>query len=111
MLSQLQPGFDLSNIYLSPDQWEQIMRHLASDNHGPFGYIPSIEANTIYMVIFVILFLGTIVQHSRARQWDILATMVPGIILEIVGYTARLRMHCDPYARDMVIMYVCDISF
>lgn len=60
------------------------------EGRGPFG-----------ICLIVQLFLG--IHH---RTWGFLTSIFGGIVLEIVGYIARIQMHYNPFRKGPFLMQV-----
>lgn len=64
-----------------------------------FAYIPNLGANILYICIFAFYLLVQVALGIRFRTWDFMGAMLCGVLLEVVGYTARIFMRKDPEER------------
>jgi hypothetical protein len=60
-------------------------------------YVPSLAGNASYLAVFVFFLLVHIILGIRFRTWGFLGGMVGGLILEIIGYAARIGMHNNQF--------------
>ncbi len=69
-----------------------------------FQYVPTLAGNTLYLGIFGLLLLVQVFFGIKHRTWGFLAGMVGGIVLEIIGYVARVQMHYNPFISNPFLM-------
>jgi len=69
-----------------------------------FTYNPNIAANALYIAILSICLLAQLAQGVWYRTWDFMGPMLAGILLELMGYTARIFMHKDPSSREAFLL-------
>jgi len=76
--------------------------------YGEVQYDPSFAANVAYMILFVVLLLAHLVLGIFYRTWGFVVGIVCGLVLEVVGYAARIGLHNNPFDfnMDIVILYV-----
>jgi hypothetical protein len=60
-------------------------------------YIPSLGGNAAFLAIFSVLLVVHTVQGYRYRTWGVLVGMFAGLVLEVIGYSARIKMHSNPF--------------
>jgi hypothetical protein len=60
-------------------------------------YLPSIAGNAFYLALFSILLLVQVISLIHFRAWAFSATMICGLILEVLGYIGRIKLHYDPF--------------
>lgn len=60
-------------------------------------YIPSLGGNVFYLLIFGAFLVIQLYFGIRYRTWTFLAALIGGLVLEIVGYIARVQMHFNPF--------------
>lgn len=58
-----------------------------------FQYLPSLPGNALYLSIFAIYLVAQVGLGIRYRTWGFMGGMVGGLILEVLGYLARVQMH------------------
>ncbi|KAL8739814.1 MAG: hypothetical protein Q9190_007419 [Brigantiaea leucoxantha] len=73
-------------------------------------YVPSVVANAIFVSIFGLALLIHVPLGIRYRTWSFLAGLVGGLILEILGYYARLAMHSNPFKSDPFLLYIVTLT-
>jgi len=69
-------------------------------------YDPTLAGNALYLAIFALLLFIQTFLGIRYRTWGYFGAMVGGLILEIVGYGARVKMHFNPFLSDPFLMQV-----
>src|SRR5213080_3247161 len=76
------------------------------EDYGQIRYIPSLAGNVFYVALFGLFLFVQIFLGVRYRTWGFLASMVGGIILEIIGYTGRILLHFDDFNFNNFIIYI-----
>ena len=74
-------------------------------------YDPSLGGNTLYLAIFVILVPIQAYFGIRHCTWSFLGVMTAGLILEIIGYVARIQLHFNAFHSAPFVRYVSFPSF
>ena len=69
-------------------------------------YDPSLAGNALYLAIFAFLLLVQTFLGIRYRLWGYFGSMFGGLLLEIVGYAARVTMHYNPFLANPFLMQV-----
>jgi hypothetical protein len=67
-------------------------------------YLPSFAGNTFYASLFVLFLVGQLFVGIRYSTWGFSGGMVVGILLEIVGYLARVQMYYNPFLKGPFLM-------
>jgi hypothetical protein len=62
------------------------------------GYYPSIGANAVPAIIFLIALIIQLVIGIRRRTWSYLVAVGIGSLLETAGYVGRVMLHKNPYS-------------
>lgn len=73
---------------------------------SPFTYRVSWGGNlffTIFFGVFIIPQLGLGIYY---KTWGFMTGMICGLILEVLGYVARLLMHDNPFNGDAFLLYL-----
>jgi hypothetical protein len=65
--------------------------------YSPLTYQPSLVANFIFLIIFIICALVSLVLGLRFRTWSYMICTVCGCVLELLGYLGRVKLHSDPW--------------
>jgi hypothetical protein len=67
-------------------------------------YLPSLPGNALYAALFGLCLIVQIFLCVRYRIWGFLGGMFGGLVLEIVGYVARIMMHSNPFTKSNFLM-------
>lgn len=67
-------------------------------------YVPSLAGNLIFIAIFVLVLVMQIGIGIRHKTWSYLIAMTGGLVLEIIGYVARVQMHSNPFTSNPFLM-------
>lgn len=68
-------------------------------------YVPSLGGNAFYLALFALLLLLQLAFGFRFRTWSFTGSMFGGLVLEVIGYAARVQMHDNPFKSDPFLMY------
>lgn len=60
-------------------------------------YLPSVAGNAFYLALFSILLLAQVILLVHYHAWAFSATMICGLILEVLGYVGRVKLHYNPF--------------
>lgn len=83
-------------FYLSIDLWNDPSKCTVSTCPKSFQqiqYLPNLAGNALYLALFALILIAQIFFGIRYRTWGFLGGMVGGLILEILGYLARVELH------------------
>jgi hypothetical protein len=61
------------------------------------AYIPNIGGNVVYMLCFLVLLAVQLFFGIRYKTWKFLASMMLGLLLEVIGYIGRIMLHNNPF--------------
>ena len=64
------------------------------------GYVPSLAGNALFLALFTVMLFIQLFLGIRYRTWGFLVATISGMILEVVGYIGRIRMHFNPFLFD-----------
>jgi hypothetical protein len=67
-------------------------------------YDPNLAGNVLYLAIFSIVLAFQVFLGIYYRTWGYMAAMSGGLILEIIGYIARVQMHFNPFTQNPFLM-------
>ena len=67
-------------------------------------YDPSLAGNALYLAIFALLLFVHVFFGIRYRTWGFFGSIVGGLVLEIIGYAARVQMHFNPFLSNPFLM-------
>jgi hypothetical protein len=68
------------------------------------SYFPTLAGNALFAGIFGALLITQIVIGISHRTWGFLIAMVGGLVLEILGYGARIGMRFNMFTQTFFIM-------
>ena len=71
-----------------------------------FLYLPTVAGNALFAALFGICLVGQLYLGIRYRTWGYMATIVSGLLLEIIGYVARVMLHSSPFDNNDFLMYL-----
>jgi len=69
----------------------------------------NLSANAVYLGIFSALFVLQAILVLMYKTWKFSVPMLCGILLEIIGYAARLWMRSEIFLPDPFILYTVSI--
>ncbi|KAL2836708.1 sphingoid long-chain base transporter [Aspergillus pseudodeflectus] len=69
-------------------------------------YLPNLAGNAFYMALFALLILIQLVIGIRTRTWSFMGSTICGLILEVLGYAARIKMRSNPFIDRWFTMYI-----
>ncbi len=75
-----------------------------------FLYLPTIPGNAIYAAIFGIYIVAQLFLGIKHKTWGYMVAMVFGLILEVVGYVARIMLHNSPFDNNNFLMYLVTLT-
>lgn len=70
---------------------------------GQTGYQPNFAGNIILLTAFGILLCAQTFIGIKRKTWSFFVAVAMGLVLEIVGYTARTSLHSDPFSFDAFV--------
>ncbi|KAL4757022.1 RTA1 domain-containing protein [Aspergillus foveolatus] len=73
-------------------------------------YQPTIPGNAVYIALFGILLVAQVAQTPLYRMWGFSISMIAGLLLEVLGYAARILFHDDPFNFDFFLMNLICLS-
>ncbi len=68
------------------------------------GYIPNLPGNAFLAAWFSLMLLAQLALSIKYRTWSHLAGQFFGLVLEIVGYVARIKLHDTPFSDRQFVM-------
>jgi hypothetical protein len=71
-----------------------------------FTYLPSLGGNALYAVIFGLFIVGQLYLGIKHRTWGFMTAMSSGLVLEIIGYIARIMMNSNPFNKNSFLLYL-----
>lgn len=71
-----------------------------------FNYIPNLGGNAVFAAIFGACILGQLFFGIKYRIWGYMGAMILGLVLEVIGYAARVMLHNSPFNNGDFIMYL-----
>ena len=76
------------------------------EKYGQIRYIPSFDGNALYLALFCIFLICQLWMGIKHRTWGYLLGMFGGLVLEILGYVARLQLHYDVFDQEVFTTYL-----
>ncbi|KAK3297749.1 RTA1 like protein-domain-containing protein [Chaetomium fimeti] len=73
---------------------------------GVMSYFPSLAGNALFAAVFGLCLLPQIYFGIRHKTWGYLIAMSGGLILELLGYIARVLMRDNMFTDVFFIMYL-----
>ncbi|KAL4861281.1 hypothetical protein BDV12DRAFT_208167 [Aspergillus spectabilis] len=83
---------------------------LCSMESAYIHYQPSIPGNIVYIALFGTLLVIQLVQAPLYSMWGFSVSMMAGLVLEILGYAARVLSHDDPFNFNWFLMNLICLS-
>jgi hypothetical protein len=71
---------------------------------SPFLYRPDFAGNQFFVIHFAIGLFFQLGLGIRHKTWGYMTAMICGLLLEIVGYVARLQLHANPFDSNAFLM-------
>ncbi|KAF7563969.1 hypothetical protein G7046_g142 [Stylonectria norvegica] len=68
---------------------------------------PNLGGNAFYLICHALFLIPQVSLGIRYKTWGFLFGMLSGHVLEILGYTARVRMH---FGNDEFLMYIVTLT-
>ncbi|KAL3457534.1 RTA1-domain-containing protein [Aspergillus heterothallicus] len=60
-------------------------------------YLPNLAGNALYVAIFSFFIFIQLIIGVRMRTWSFMITTICGLILEVLGYAARIKERDNPF--------------
>ena len=73
-------------------------------------YFPSLGGNAFFLAIFALLLVVHFGLGIYYRTWGYMVGLCGGLVLEVIGYAARIQMHYNPWLSNPFLMYAQYIS-
>jgi hypothetical protein len=90
--------------------WQILSEYCTLDTcclaQSSFLYRPNYGANLFFTVFFAVFILPQVGLGIWYRTWGFAISMAMGLILETVGYAARIMLHNNPFSANGFLMYV-----
>lgn len=74
-------------------------------------YVPSLGGNAFFLALFAIILISQIAAGIKWKTWSFTGCVFGGLVLEVIGYVARIQIHDNPFKSDPFLMYVCTSCF
>jgi hypothetical protein len=74
---------------------------------SPYDYTPALAPGLAFTIAFGLVTLVHCGIAVRYKNWAAFATLVPGGLLEIIGWAGRLWSHYSVLNSDPFIMQMC----
>ncbi|KAJ5099659.1 RTA1-domain-containing protein [Penicillium argentinense] len=73
-------------------------------------YLPNVPANAFFLALFGVLLAVQLLFGIRFKTWTYTVAMVPGLILEVLGYVGRVMMHNNPFNFTAFLLYLIPLT-
>ncbi|KAJ5723424.1 hypothetical protein N7488_001459 [Penicillium malachiteum] len=73
-------------------------------------YQPNLAANILFVLIFSVIMAAQAYLGTRFRIWTYMGAMIPGLILEVLGYAGRIMMHHNPFNFSGFLLYLIPLT-
>ncbi|KAL4744120.1 RTA1-domain-containing protein [Aspergillus similis] len=70
------------------------------------SYLPNLGGNGFYVALFALLIPVQIIVGFRTKTWSFMTGTVCGLLLEVLGYAARIKMRDNPFIDRWFTMYM-----
>lgn len=74
--------------------------------YASVDYVPNLAGNALYLALFSLFLVIQVFLGIRYRTWGYMVGLVGGLVLEIIGYVARVQMHYNPFLSNPFLMYI-----
>lgn len=75
-------------------------------SYAHITYLPNLGGNAFYIALFALFIPVQLYLGIRHRTWGYLFGAICGLILEVLGYIARIYMRHNPFIDRWFIMFV-----
>jgi hypothetical protein len=69
-------------------------------------YLPNLGGNLLYTVVFGLALVAQVAITVRYKIWGFGCAIFMGLLLEILGYAARIQMRSNPFIKGPFLQYV-----
>ncbi len=69
------------------------------------GYVPNLGGNVFFVAWFTALLIAQLVLGFRFKTFSFLFGQVCGLVLEVIGYAARVKLHDNPFKQGPFLAY------
>jgi len=76
-----------------------------------YGYRPSLAANVIFIVLYVIAAAGHVYLGMRWKMWWFMWCMLAGIVNAVLGYAGRVAMWVNPFRFEAFMIQISESLF
>ncbi|PLB36248.1 RTA1 domain-containing protein [Aspergillus candidus] len=74
--------------------------------YGYINYQPNVAGNLFFVALYGVLLLAQLALGIFNRTWSFTIAIIPGLILEILGYLGRYFLHNNPFSFDNFLLYL-----
>ncbi|EMC98486.1 hypothetical protein BAUCODRAFT_87156 [Baudoinia panamericana UAMH 10762] len=75
-----------------------------------FLYLPNYGANLFFTIFFAVFIVPQLGLGIFYKTWGFMAGMGIGLVLEVVGYGARIMIHNNPFNGDGFLIYLITLT-
>ncbi|KAI4273267.1 MAG: hypothetical protein L6R38_006376 [Xanthoria sp. 2 TBL-2021] len=73
-------------------------------------YVPSLGGNAFFLALFAIILISQIAAGIKWKTWSFTGCVFGGLVLEVIGYAARIQIHDNPFKSDPFLMYLVTLT-
>ncbi|KAF3389260.1 Sphingoid long-chain base transporter RSB1 [Penicillium rolfsii] len=75
-------------------------------SYAHISYLPNLAGNSFYVAVFASLIPVQLLLGFYTRTWGFVVPIICGLILEVLGYVARIKMRANPFIDRWFTMYM-----
>ncbi|KAJ5736569.1 RTA1 domain protein [Penicillium malachiteum] len=75
-------------------------------SEAEIDYMPNVPANAFFVALFAVVFCIQLFAGVWYLTWAYTAAMLPGLILEVLGYVGRIMLHQNPFNFNSFLLYL-----
>lgn len=84
----------------------QCNTHVCLLSYAQVRYDPSLGGNMFFLLLFAAILVIQVGLGVWHKTWTYLVAMFMGLLLEVIGYHARVQMSHNPWLSNPFLMYV-----
>lgn len=104
----------MTTTVTSPAPWitssQQCTLETCPLSYAHISYLPNLGGNSFYVAVFAFFIPVQLIMGFWTRTWGFVIGITCGLILEVLGYIARIKMRDNPFIDRWFTMYVRNFS-
>lgn len=101
---QLHNGTVIGNQTLGDKPYLCVLDVTCDLSLSSFLYRPTVAGNALFAGIFAIFIVVQLFLGIKHKTWGYMGAMILGLLLEVIGYVARVLIHNKPFDNDYFLM-------